>query len=52
MSGRIKICRAAAYLNHSLERIGEQLVMLAQTVPSETEVLRRPLVTSARLTLS
>jgi len=29
--------------NHSLERIGDQLVMIAYAVPSETEVLKQPL---------
>jgi len=38
--------------NKSLERIGEQLVVAEPTVPSETEVVNRPTMPSARLTLS
>jgi len=38
--------------NHSLERIGEQLMMIEQTVPCGTDVLKQRTVTSARLTFS
>jgi hypothetical protein len=38
--------------NQSLERIGEQLVMMERTVPFETEVINQPTVPSTRLALS
>ncbi len=41
-----------AEANQSLERIGEQLVMMERTVPLDTEVMNQPTLLSARLTLS
>ena len=41
-----------AEANQSLERTGEQLVMMERTAPFETEVMNQPTVASTRLTLS